>query len=109
MFEQLSNTRYKLSGALTMRQGIETLLDIIKKLQSSPEALNQFQLDMSEVTEADSVLLASIIDIARAVEARQGVFQITGFPQHLRSLAKTYGIDVLIEHYMVYHTSTANT
>lgn len=89
-----------------MRHGTESLFDIIEKLQSSPQALNQFQLDLSEVTEVDSLLLASIISIARAVEDRQGVFQIIGFPAHLRSLAKTYGIDVLIEHYMVYHTAT---
>lgn len=106
MLEQLSNTHYRIHGRLTMQEDLGAIAGLLDMLEGNKTTLTQFQLDLGDITEADSILLAIIIAIARSVEARQGVLRISGFPDRFRSLAKTYGVDVLIGHYMAYPHTT---
>jgi ABC-type transporter Mla MlaB component len=106
MLETVSPGHYRLYGKLTMQEGetiINELITLISNKQASNKQLNinQLDLDVSQLESADSALLATIINVARSIEARNGIFRITGLSSSLSGLAKVYGIDSLIDRYRI--------
>jgi len=101
MLEKISNDHYRLHGQFDMKNSANLIAELFSIVDNKKSSVNQLQLDVSHVESADSVLLAAIIHIARSMEMRNGVLRVTGFPDKLRGLARTYGIDALIERYMV--------
>lgn len=106
MLEIVSSGHYRLYGKITVQEGgniINELLTLVKNKPSNDKHIhiNQLILDVGDLESADSVLLAVIINVARDIEARNGIFRITGLSENLCGLARVYGIDSLIDRYRV--------
>ena len=95
MLLKISDTQYRICGSLDI-QHVGATSELIA-LGKSP--IHHLTLDCQELTAADSLLLAVVLHLAREMEIKKGTLTIQNFPQRLASLAKTYGIDSLIDHY----------
>lgn len=100
MLEQNSRDSYGLSGSITAQSGADAIADLLALINSKQNSPRHFELDITNVTVADSTLLALIIQIARTFEARDGVFRVRGLNSSFHGLAKAYGIDDLIYRYV---------
>jgi phospholipid transport system transporter-binding protein len=54
------------------------------------------QVDLSEVTEMDSSLLAALLAWLRDAKAKQRELSFTNLPEALRTIARLYGVDGLL-------------
>jgi len=106
MLETVSFGHYRLHGKLTMQEGAKIINELIslinnKGTNKNQPQINQLDLDIRSLESADSVLLATIINVARCIEARNGILRITGLSDNLSGLARVYGVDTLIERYRI--------
>ena len=101
MLESVSPGHYRLHGKLTMQEGAAVIRELFSIINGKQHELNQLDLDVRALESADTVLLATIINVARSIEARNGVLRITGLSEAIRGLARVYGVDLLIERYRV--------
>ena len=106
MLEIVSSGHYRLYGKITVQDGGNVINELLTLVKNKPADnkhvhINQLDLDVSGLDAADSVLLAVIISVARDIEARNGIFRITGLSENLCGLARVYGIDSLIDRYRV--------
>ena len=53
-------------------------------------------IDLGEVTEMDSSLLAALLAWLRDAKAKQGELAFAEMPEALRTLARLYGVDELL-------------
>ena len=96
MLETISPGHYRLHGKLTMQDGAPLIKELLALINVS-----QLDLDVSMLESADTVLLATIITVARSIETRHGILRITGLSPGIRGLARVYGVDSLIDQYCV--------
>jgi ABC-type transporter Mla MlaB component len=95
MLEKVAPGYYRLHGKLTMQVGAQD----INELLALTKNINKLDLDVSTLETADTVLLATIISVARSIEAHHGILCITGLSSGIRGLARVYGVDSLIDQY----------
>lgn len=101
MLEQMSNGCYRLSGSVTMREGTSSLVElfaVVDARRSGNEA-PVFELDLSGVSVADSVVLAVILEIGRRLSKTGCQLKVLALPDGLQGLARVYGIDALLQAY----------
>jgi len=101
MLETVSPGHYRLYGKLTMQDGAAVIDQLLTLINNKKLALNQLDLDVSTLESADTVLLAAIINVARTIEARNGILRIIGLSDGISGLARVYGVESLIEQYRV--------
>jgi len=95
MLKQVSEGHYQLIGVLDIQHS-ENLAPLLALRESQ---LNHLEIDCAGVESADSLLLSVILTLARHFEARHATLSVIHFPERLSGLAKTYGIDSLIQPY----------
>lgn len=95
MLQKIAEHHYRLDGMLDI-QHPELLAELMALATPNRQHL---ELDCSGLKSCDSLLLASILFLARQLEQRHGLLTINHFPVQLEGLAKTYGVDSLIHHY----------
>jgi len=101
MLETVSPGHYRLYGNLTMQDGAAVINQLFTLIHNKKLDHNQLDLDVSTLESADTVLLATIINVARQIEARNGILRITGLSDGISGLARVYGVESLIEQYRV--------
>jgi len=101
MLESVSPGHYRLHGKLTMQEGAAVINELLALVNDKQLNHSQLDLDVSTLESTDTVLLATIINVARSIEARHGVLRITGLSEGISGLARVYGVDSLIERYRV--------
>ena len=83
--------RLVLSGAVTLGNVAGLLDDGRRHVDEGAESV-----DLGEVTELDSALLALLLAWLREAQARGRTLRFTRAPEALRTIARLYGVDSLI-------------
>ena len=85
-------------GARLIVSGNATLATISGLLESAAPHLKEgvTTVDLGEVKELDSSLLAAVLDWMRAVRAQGRELRIENIPASLATIAKLYGVDELL-------------
>jgi phospholipid transport system transporter-binding protein len=85
-------------GARLIVSGNATLATIGGLLESAAPHLSEgvTTVDLGEVKELDSSLLAAVLAWMRAVRAQGGELRIANIPASLATIAKLYGVDDLL-------------
>ena len=78
--------------------GPVTLANVSKVLDEGRRHLDEGArtVDLGEVTEMDSSLLAALLAWLREARARERQIAFTNLPDSLRTLARLYGVDGLL-------------
>jgi ABC-type transporter Mla MlaB component len=100
MLETLEAGHYKLHGQVNMQMDTAALRELLALSNVQPQQLptQRLHLDVSALESADSVLLAIILELARAMKAQGVTLQLSGLSEALVGLSNVYGINSLIEH-----------
>ena len=83
---------FRPEGALTILGRIEPVLEEGRRLL----AAGDLSIDLSGVAEADSVVVAVLLDWQRAARRAGHRLEIRALPDGLQSLAALYGVDGLL-------------
>ena len=84
-------TRMKLSGAVTLANVARLLEEGRRHVEEGVKSV-----DLAEVSEMDSALLALLLAWLREAKARGGSLQFENLPDSLRTIARLYGVDALL-------------
>ncbi len=78
--------------------GPVTLANVAKVLEEGRRHLEEGvrAVDLSEVTEMDSSLLAALLTWLREARSRDHELSFTNLPESLRTIARLYGVDELL-------------
>ncbi len=103
MLEVVTQLHYKLNGHITIQNSSICLKQLFSRLQASRSVLSgqDVLLDLAGIESADSVLLATVLEVARQVEQFGGKLRVAGLPVELGGLAGVYGVDTLLGSYRV--------
>ena len=85
--------RMALSGPVTLANVAEVLEEGRRHLADGVESV-----DLAEVTEMDSALLALLLAWMREAKSRNRALALANPPQALRTIARLYGVDKLLGH-----------
>jgi phospholipid transport system transporter-binding protein len=88
---RVEGERLCVSGPATLATATQLLEEA-----RAPLAAGVSAVDLSEVTEVDSSLLAVLFAWMREVQARGGRLQLLRPPEELKSLARLYGVAELL-------------
>ncbi|HET7198913.1 MAG TPA: STAS domain-containing protein [Burkholderiales bacterium] len=83
--------RLLVSGAVTLGNVAQLLDEGRRHVEEGVRTV-----DLGEVTEMDSALLALLLAWLREAKARERTLQFTRLPEALRTIARLYGVDTLI-------------
>jgi phospholipid transport system transporter-binding protein len=85
-------------GARIIVGGPVTLANVSQVLEEGRRCLEEGAqtVDLGEVTEMDSSLLAALLAWLRDARSRQREIAFTNLPDSLRTLARLYGVDGLL-------------
>ncbi len=80
--------------------GPVTLANVASVLEEGRRHLEEGvrTVDLSEVTDLDSSLLAALLAWMRDAKAKDAEIAFTNLPESLRTIAKLYGVDGLLPH-----------
>ncbi len=80
--------------------GPVTLANVASVLEEGRRHLEEGvrTVDLSEVTDLDSSLLAALLAWMRDAKAKEAELAFTNLPESLRTIAKLYGVDALLPH-----------
>ena len=81
----------KLSGAVTLANVARLLEEGRRHVEEGVKSV-----DLAEVSEMDSALLALLLAWLREAKARGGSLQFENLPDSLRTIARLYGVDALL-------------
>jgi phospholipid transport system transporter-binding protein len=81
----------KLSGAVTLANVARLLEEGRRHVEEGVKSV-----DLAEVSEMDSALLALLLAWLREAKARGGSLQFENLPESLRTIARLYGVDALL-------------
>lgn len=75
---------------------------LLRELLALPQKQtgNTVHLDVSAVTFADSLLLAVLLELQRQLQGQQKCLLVSGVEEGMLSLARVYGIDILLKNMM---------
>ena len=78
--------------------GPVTLANVARVLEEGRQHLDEGvrQVDLSEITEMDSALLALLLAWLRDARARQSEISFVNLPDSLQTIARLYGVDSLL-------------
>jgi phospholipid transport system transporter-binding protein len=85
--------RMALSGPVTLANVAEVLEEGRRHLADGVESV-----DLAQVTEMDSALLALLLAWMREAKSRERPLALANPPQALRTIARLYGVDTLLGH-----------
>jgi len=85
-------------GERLLLSGSVTLSNVARLLEEGRRHVEEGvrTIDLGEVTEMDSALLALLLAWLREAKARSRTLQFTRLPESLRTIARLYGVDELI-------------
>jgi phospholipid transport system transporter-binding protein len=83
--------RMKLSGAVTLANVARLLEEGRRHVEEGVKSV-----DLAEVSEMDSALLALLLAWLREARARGSSLQFENLPEALRTIARLYGVDALL-------------
>jgi phospholipid transport system transporter-binding protein len=83
--------RMVLSGPVTLANVAEVLLEGRRHLDEGVRVV-----DLGEVTEMDSALLALLLAWLRDAQSRDRPLEFANLPESLRTIARLYGVDGLL-------------
>jgi len=85
-------------GRRMMLSGPLTLSNVARVLEEGRQHLEEGvrQVDLGEVTELDSALLALLLAWLRDARARQREISFVNLPESLQTIARLYGVDSLL-------------
>jgi phospholipid transport system transporter-binding protein len=85
-------------GARLVVSGTATLATIADLLQDAARHLREgvTTIDLGEVKELDSSLLAALLGWRRLVRAQGGELRVENMPPALATIARLYGVDELL-------------
>jgi phospholipid transport system transporter-binding protein len=86
-------SRMALSGAVTLANAAQVLEEGRRHVQDGVDSV-----DLAEVTEMDSALLALLLAWLREAKARSRGLAFANPPQSLRTIARLYGVEELLGH-----------
>ena len=69
---------------------------IREQLQAMADRIQVKTVDLAEVSEMDSALLALLLAWTREALARSGKLGFANAPESLRTIARLYGVDALL-------------
>jgi phospholipid transport system transporter-binding protein len=84
-------TTLKLSGPVTLANVAQVLEEGLQQIRDGARTI-----DLGEVTELDSSLLAMLLAWLREAKQRQSELAFANLPQGLETIAKLYGVDGLL-------------
>ena len=90
--------RMVLSGPVTLANVAEVLLEGRRHLDEGRRRLDEGVrvVDLGEVTEMDSALLALLLTWLRDAQSRDRPLEFANPPESLRTIARLYGVDGLL-------------
>jgi phospholipid transport system transporter-binding protein len=85
-------------GRCILVSGPVTLSNVALVMEEGRQHLEEGvrQVDLGEVTEMDSALLALLLTWVRDAKARQREISFTNLPESLKTIARLYGVDSLL-------------
>jgi phospholipid transport system transporter-binding protein len=85
-------------GERMLLSGAVTLANVAQLLDEGRRHLDEgvHTIDLGEVRELDSALLALLLAWLRDAKARGGTLAFARLPEALRTIAKLYGVDELL-------------
>ena len=86
-------TRMAISGAVTLANVAQVLDEGRRHLEDGVDSV-----DLAEVTELDSALLALLLAWLREARSRSRELAFANPPQSLRTIARLYGVEELLGH-----------
>jgi phospholipid transport system transporter-binding protein len=86
-------TRMAISGAVTLANAAQVLEEGRRHLEDGVDSV-----DLAEVTELDSALLALLLAWLREAKGRSRGLAFANPPQSLRTIARLYGVEELLGH-----------
>jgi phospholipid transport system transporter-binding protein len=86
-------TRMAISGAVTLANAAQVLDEGRRHLEDGVDSV-----DLAEVTELDSALLALLLAWLREAKSRSRELAFANPPQSLRTIARLYGVEELLGH-----------
>jgi phospholipid transport system transporter-binding protein len=84
-------SRMKLSGAVTLANVARLLEEGRRHVEEGVKSV-----DLAEVNEMDSALLALLLAWLRDARARGANLEFENLPEALRTIARLYGVDTLL-------------
>lgn len=88
-------TRMTVSGPVTLANAAAVLAEGRQHLEDGVSTI-----DLGEVSELDSALLAMLLAWARDAKARQREIAFANVPKSLQTLARLYGVDALLSAFL---------
>lgn len=99
--EKVTDQPYLLRGQVTMQKGADVLPVLLAAATAAGQAGGDgvFELDLSGVSSADSVIFAIILELGRHLAQTGRQLKVRALPDSLRGLATVYGIESLLQVY----------
>nr|VFK13789.1 MAG: anti-sigma-factor antagonist [Candidatus Kentron sp. LFY] len=91
--QAMGKGKFSLSGELTFT----SVASLWRKGEYPFPNTNRVALDLSEVIHSDSAGLALMVEWLRQSKTRDAIIEIHNIPKQMLSLARTAGIDFLLE------------
>ncbi len=104
MLEVVSSNHYRLHGHIDMQESsvlLRELMQLPSSLLSSKTDKQDLVLDLSALESADSLLLATLMDLQRKLSSGNGRLKVTGLSESMQGLARVYGIETLLENILM--------
>lgn len=79
----------KIEGALDLN----TVKSLKKQTIGLFNGVSEIQFDLSAVSQSNSAALALMLEWLKAAQKNQASLSFSNFPEHLRQLARVYGIE----------------
>ena len=98
MLESVSANHYRLHGELGMQSSPVLLRELLALPKNSGG--DDVHVDVSQLTFADSLLLAVLLDLQRQLQRQKKRLWVSGMQDSMLGLARVYGIDTLLENMM---------
>jgi len=88
-FSQASEGEVKIEGKLDLT----TVATLKKQTSGLFNGVSEIQFDLSAVSQSNSAALALLLEWLKMAQQHQVSLSFRNFPEHLRELARVYGIE----------------